>query len=363
VNAAEGRRPPSLDLLAATAALVDIPSVSHDEEAITGHLEDRLRAVPWLEVTRIGRNLVARTDLGRSQRLVLAGHTDTVPVNDNAGARIDGDVLHGLGSADMKGGLAVFLALAEQVPEPTCDVTYVFYECEEVAAVHNGLRRLLGERPDLLACDAAVLGEPTTSIIEAGCQGTLRAQLTLRGARAHTARPWMGRNAIHRLATVLDRLHTYEERRPVLDGCEYREAIQAVKVEGGVAGNVVPDAVTLTINHRFAPDRSVDDAVAHVRDVIGTDVLADDAEFTLVDAANAAAPSLRQPLLAGLADRVGAPPRAKLGWTDVAFFAAQGIPAVNFGPGDPTIAHTKGEHVHRHEIERAFDVLCDLLTS
>jgi succinyl-diaminopimelate desuccinylase len=350
------------DLLSATAALVDIASESHNETAITDHLEERLRAVPWLAVDRIENNLVARTRLGRSQRLVLAGHTDTVPANGNAKARIDGDILHGVGSADMKGGLAVFLALAETIESPTCDLTYVFYECEEVAAKFNGLKKLLAQRPELVAGDAAILGEPTTSIVEAGCQGTMRAQLTLRGARAHTARPWMGRNAIHRLGLVLERLQAYEGRRPEIDGCTFREAVQAVKVDGGVAGNVVPDAVMLTVNHRFAPDRSVAQAEAHLRSLIGDDVLADDASFEVVDAANAALPSLTHPLLASLRERSGAAPRAKLGWTDVAFFAAQGIPAVNFGPGDPTIAHTAGELVHREEIERAYRVLVDVVT-
>lgn len=362
MNAGPESSPP-YDLLAATASLVDIASESHNETVITDHLERRLRSIPWLEIHRIDNNLVARTHLRRSHRLVLAGHTDTVPANGNATARIDGDVLHGLGSADMKGGLAVFLALAETVSEPTCDLTYVFYECEEVAAKFNGLRTLLAQRSDLMAGDAAILGEPTNAIIEAGCQGTMRVTLTLHGTRAHTARPWMGRNAIHRLGIVLDRLHAYEGRQPVIDGCTFREAIQAVKVEGGVAGNVVPDRVSLTINHRFAPDRTIDDAEAHLRSVIGEDLLADDASLERVDAANAALPSLTHPLLKALKNRSGAAPRAKLGWTDVAFFAAQGIPAVNFGPGDPTIAHTAGERVHREEIEHAYRVLFDLVSN
>ncbi len=350
------------DLLQATAELVAIPSVSHHEEVIADHIEARLRAVSWLEVTRIDNNVVGRTNLGRAQRLILAGHSDTVPVNNNADARMEGDLLYGVGSTDMKGGLAVFLAIAETIAEPTVDLTFVFYECEEVASEFNGLCKLLAQRPDLVAGDAAILGEPTEAIIEAGCQGTMRAVLTLGGARAHTARPWMGRNAIHRMADVLTRLSAYEGRRPIIDGCEYREAIQATKVEGGVAGNVVPDRVQLTINHRFAPDRTPAEAEAHLRSVIGEDVLGDDAEFAITDCANAAAPSLTQSLLAGLANQVGVPPRAKLGWTDVAFFAAQGIPAVNFGPGDPTIAHTQGEFVRRDQIVRAYDVLVDLVT-
>jgi succinyl-diaminopimelate desuccinylase len=352
------------ELLELTATLVDIPSVSHDEEAITEWLEAELRAVPWLEVTRLERNLVARTNLGRSMRLVLAGHTDTVPVNGNDRARIDGETLWGLGSCDMKGGLAVQLELARTISEPAVDVTYLFYECEEVASEFNGLVKLLANRPDLLAGDAAILGEPTDARVEAGCQGTFRAAVRLVGERAHTARPWMGRNAIHRLGAVLDRLSSYEERRPVLNDCEFREALQAVGVKGGVAGNVVPDAAEVTINHRFAPDRSVDEAVAHVRGVL-EGVLDESGgdSFEVLDANAPAPPSLDHPLLASLVASTGKPARAKLGWTDVSFFAASGIPATNFGPGDPTLAHSRDERVERASIEQAYAALQRLLTA
>jgi succinyl-diaminopimelate desuccinylase len=351
----------AVDLLAATAALVNIASESHREREIADHIEARLRAVPWLTVDRVGDNVVARTTLGRGQRLILAGHTDTVPANNNAQARIDGDVLHGLGSADMKGGLAVFLHLAETVSTPSVDVTYVFYVCEEVASVHNGLRDLFAQRRSLLDGDAAILGEPTNAIIEAGCQGTMRVRLTLGGKRSHSARPWIGRNAIHRVGPVLERLHTATHREPVIDGCRYREAMQAVAIEGGVAGNVVPDRVTLTINHRFAPDLDRSGAEAQVRALIGDEILGDDATFEVVDVAEGAPPGLTHPLLARLRDLVGEAPIAKLGWTDVAFFAAHGIPAVNFGSGDPTIAHTAGEFVPRADIERVASVLLDLI--
>lgn len=344
------------DLLALTAELVDIPSVSHDERAITEHIEGMLRSAPWLTVERVEDNLVARTELGRSQRLVLAGHTDTVPVNDNAGARIEGDVLHGLGSCDMKSGVAVLLELARTVAEPVVDVTYIFYACEEVDARFNGVNRLFAERPDLVACDAAVLAEPTGACIEAGCQGTMRVEVTLTGERAHTARAWMGRNAIHRLGDVLSRAAAYEARQVVIDGCEFREGLQAVRVEGGVAGNVVPDRATVWLNHRFAPDRTPAEAEAHVRAVIG----AVDG-FEVVDMAPPAAPALTHPLLAALVGRTGRPPRAKLGWTDVGRFAAHGVPATNFGPGDPTLAHTKHEHVTRSDIETVHGVLRGLL--
>jgi succinyl-diaminopimelate desuccinylase len=350
-----------LDLFDLTASLVDIRSESHDERVLTDHLEGVLRdGAPWLELTRVGENLVARTTLGRARRLVIAGHTDTVPVNGNFPSRRDGDVLYGCGTSDMKAGLAVMVALALQVPEPLVDVSYVFYEAEEVAAVHNGLGRLFRERPDIVAGDVALLGEPTDGAIEAGCQGTLRVEVTFTGARAHTARPWMGRNAIHRAGAVLERLAAYEERQPVIDGCQYREALQAVRIEGGVAGNVVPDVCRLVINHRFAPDRTPAEAEAHVREVVGPLDAGDTFERT--DLSDGAAPSLTHPLLAALISRNALPVRAKLGWTDVARFAEHGIPAANFGPGDATLAHTRDECVHRAPIERTYDALVDLLT-
>ena len=267
VTATATERPP-VDLLALTARLVDVRSESHAEQELTDLLEAELsRHAPWLALDRVGCNLVARTTLGRDQRLVVAGHTDTVPVNGNLPSRQEGDVLWGCGTSDMKSGLAVMLALASSVPEPAVDVTWVFYEAEEVDARFNGLRRLFEERPDLLEGDVALLGEPTDGVIEAGCQGTMRMRIVLRGARAHTARPWMGRNAIHRVGGLLGDLDRYQERRPVIDGCEYREAVQAVRIEGGVAGNVVPDEVVLLVNHRFAPDRTPAQAEAHLREL------------------------------------------------------------------------------------------------
>ncbi|MCP5027270.1 MAG: succinyl-diaminopimelate desuccinylase [Actinomycetia bacterium] len=348
-------------MLALTAQLVDIPSVSFEEGPLVEFLEAELRAVPWLTVDRVGDNVVARTDLGRGQRLILAGHTDTVPVNGNAEARIEGDVLHGLGSTDMKGGLAVFFELARTLDRPVHDVTYVFYAREEVAAAHSGLGELFDRAPHLVHGDVALLGEPTQAVIEAGCQGTLRLKVALAGERAHTARAWMGHNAIHRLGRILAVLDDYEARRPVLDGCEYHEGLQAVFVEGGVAGNVVPDSATVTINHRFAPDRSAAEAEAHVRDLLAP-LLDDGDTVELTDCSAGAPPSLTHPLLATLIQRNGLEVRSKLGWTDVARFAERGIPAANFGPGDATIAHMAHEHVHRHEIEAAHTALVDLLT-
>jgi succinyl-diaminopimelate desuccinylase len=349
------------DLLARTAQLVDIPSVSHNEEVITDLIEAELRAVPWLTVDRVAHTVVARTSFGREQRLILAGHTDTVPPNGNERARLDGDVLWGLGSADMKSGVAVLLELATTMDAPAMDVTYIFYECEEVASEYSGLLKLEAERPDLLVGDAAVLAEPTGARVEAGCQGTLRIAVTMMGERAHTARPWMGRNAIHRLGAVLDLVAAYEERRPVLNGCEFREALQAVKVEGGVAGNVVPDRATVYLNHRFAPDRTAEEATEHVRSVVAPALEAGD-RFELLDSARPAPPALDHPIFARLVARVDGQPMAKLGWTDAAFFAARGTPATNFGPGDPNVAHNAAERVERHEIERVHAALAALLS-
>jgi succinyl-diaminopimelate desuccinylase len=352
------------DLLAETAVLVAVPSVSHSEHALAGHIEERLRTHPWLSVDRIGSNVIARTSLGAPSRIVLAGHLDTVPANGNAEPRVAGEVLWGLGSADMKGGLAVMLAVAAELQRPPVDVTYVFYSGEEVAREHNGLLEIASVAPHLLEGDAAVLGEPTCSRIEAGCQGVIRAEVELTGARAHTARPWMGINAIHRLAPLLERLRSYESRQPVIDGCRYREAVQAVHVGGGVAGNVVPDRAVLSINHRFAPDRDASAAEAWLRDWLRPvmDEAAGD-HMAVVDFSPAASPALDQAHLSALLQASGHPPRAKLGWTDVAFFAERGVPAVNFGPGDPELAHTADERVTRDELDRAYATLMAVLSS
>ena len=347
------------DLLALTAELVDIPSVSFGEAELVTHLEAELRAVPGLTVDRIGDNLVARTNLGRDHRLVLGGHTDTVP-GDTSGSRIEGDTLWGLGAADMKGGLAVMLELARTVIEPAVDVTWVFYAREEVATIHNGLREVFAEAPELLVGEVAILGEPTGGTIEAGCQGTMRFEVTLAGIRAHTARPWMGRNAIHRLGALLGTVADYQHREPVIEGCRYREALQAVHVEGGMAGNVVPDSAMVRINHRYAPDRTGSEAEAHVRAVLAQH-LDDGDEVVLVDHSPAATPGMSHPLLQRLAADGGLEVRAKLGWTDVAFFSAHGVPAVNLGPGEPTLAHSADERVERSSVESCHAVLHHLL--
>jgi succinyl-diaminopimelate desuccinylase len=327
-------------------------------------VEARLRAVGALRVDRLRANVVARTNLGRGRRVLLAGHLDTVPANGNQAARIDGDMVWGLGAADMKGGLAVMLGLAERAPleEMSTDVTWVFYAAEEVARADNGLLDIERTRPELLSADAAILGEPTGSVVEAGCQGVLKLEVTVTGRRAHTARPWMGVNALHRLGPILDRVAAFEPREPVVDGCRYREALQAVAVSGGVAANVVPDLAILTVNHRFAPDRDAAAAEGAVRALIEPllDVTGGDG-ISVVDQSPAAPPALEHPVLARLLAASGSAPRAKLGWTDAAFFAERGIPAANFGPGDPELAHTADERVTGAALERSFDSLVAVL--
>jgi len=357
---------PPVDLLALTGDLINITSVSFEEQVLVAHLEEQLRAIPWLETHRIGDNLVARTNLGHAHRILIGGHSDTVPVNGANNVAVfeprsgHGETVRGLGASDMKGGVAVIMALAAAISEPAVDVTYLIYAREEVAAQHNGLAEVQRLAPELLDADVAILGEPTCALLEAGCQGTMRMVLSLKGARAHTARAWMGRNAIHRLGTVLAAIDAYEARTPTIDGCTYHEAVQAVFVDGGVAGNVVPDEVTLTVGHRFAPDRTPAEAEAFLRSILEPHMEEGDT-LELTDMSPPAAPSLTHPLLSSLVNRNQLTVKAKLGWTDVAFFYARGVPAANFGPGDPTLAHTAGEWVSRDSVESAWASLSDLL--
>jgi len=346
------------DLLAATTELMAVPSVSGDEAAIATLVEDRLATIGWLSVERVGDNVVARTTLSRPQRLVVAGHLDTVPPGDNERPRMDGDIVWGVGASDMKGGLAVMLELAATMREPALDVTWCFYAREEIDRDRSGLLELWQDRPELLAGDAAVLGEPTNGLVEAGCQGTLRVRITLHGVRAHSARPFTGRNAIHRLAPLLQRVADWPGREVTLDGCRYAEQLQVVGVEGGVASNVVPDRARVTLNHRYAPDRQWAEAEAILHELLDPTLeLGDGDTWELLDAGDGAPPSLGHPVLKALVEKSGAPPKAKVGWTDVASFWAHGVPAANFGPGDPLLAHHPDERVARSQLDRTRTVL------
>jgi succinyl-diaminopimelate desuccinylase len=334
------------DAVTLTEQLVNLESVSRNEEAIADAVEAALQPLDHLKVSRLGNTVVARTDLARGERVLIAGHLDTVPVNHNLPARRDGQILHGLGTCDMKGGDAVMLRIAATVPEPSRDVTFVFYEGEEIEGEFNGLR-LLGESdPALLAADFAILMEPSNAIVEAGCQGTLRVEVRTTGERSHSARSWKGVNAIHKAGEVLDRLNGYEARRPVIDGLEYHEGLNAVVIRGGVAGNVIPDECVVEVNYRFAPDRSEAEAEQFVREFFaGFDI-------EITDSAPGALPGLEVPAAKAFVEAVGGEVNPKFGWTDVSRFSALGVPAVNFGPGDPMFAHKQDEHVPVEHIER-----------
>ncbi|WP_137725296.1 succinyl-diaminopimelate desuccinylase [Prescottella subtropica] len=347
-----------------TAALVDIPSVSRDEGVIADVVEAALREqTTGFEVIRSGNAVLARTNRGLPSRVMLAGHLDTVPIADNVPSRrtVDerGDLLHGCGTVDMKSGDAVFLHLAATVSDLAHDLTLVFYDCEEIAAQYNGLGRIERDLPEWLRADVAILGEPTAGFIEAGCQGTLRVRLTASGTRAHSARSWLGDNAIHKFAPVLERLAAYESRSVDIDGCVYREGLSAVRISGGIAGNVVPDAAEMDVNFRFAPDRSVEQAIAHVREVFDGLGLG----FEVTDSSAGALPGLANPAAAALIEAAGGQYRAKYGWTDVSRFSALGIPAVNYGPGDPNLAHKRDEHVPVGQITDVTAVLRGYLSA
>ncbi len=327
------------DVVALTEAVVGIESVSRNEQALADAIEEALGGIAHLEVTRLGHSLVARTNLGRPERVVIAGHIDTVPLNRNLPVRNDGERLHGLGTCDMKGGVAVALRLAQTIPDPNRDVTFVFYEAEEIDDIYNGLGLIAKERPDLVEADFAILMEPSDAVVEAGCQGTLRVDVTVRGERAHSARSWRGENAIHGAGEILRRLREYDARKPVIDGLEYHEGLNAVQISGGVATNVLPDECVVTVNYRFAPDRSEAEALVFVREFF------DGFEVVVTDSAPGALPGLGVPAAKAFIDAVGGTVNPKFGWTDVARFTGLGIPAVNFGPGDPMLAHKQEEFV------------------
>ena len=331
-----------------TRALCDVESVSGGEKPLADAIEHAVRAFPHLEVTRIGNCVIARTDRGRPRRVAIAGHIDTVPVNGNLPTRAETlggvDYLWGRGTVDMKSGVAVQLVLAAELDDPRYDVTWLWYDNEEVSSDRNGLRRLADERPDLLQADFAVLGEPTGAEVEGGCNGTLRVDVRTSGLRAHSARPWVGDNAIHKAAPILQTLAEYQPREVEVEGLRYREALNAVLISGGVATNVIPDECVVHVNYRFAPSRTGEEAVDHVTELFG------EQQVTVVDLAEGARPGLDTEFAREFLSAVGATAKPKYGWTDVARFAALGIPAVNYGPGDPLKAHADDERVALSEI-------------
>ncbi|WP_120337634.1 succinyl-diaminopimelate desuccinylase [Cryobacterium soli] len=344
-----------------TRAICDVESVSGNETPLADAIATALAGSAHLEVIRDGDTIVARTTLGRAQRVVIAGHIDTVPLNDNLPTRyetVDGvDYLWGRGTVDMKAGVAVQLKLAAELTDPSVDVTWMWYDHEEVNADLNGLGRLAANRPDLFEGDFAILGEPSNSQVEGGCNGNVRIEVRTFGTRAHSARAWVGENAIHKAAPILDILAAYTPREVEVEGLVYREGLNAVGISGGIAGNVIPDECMVHVNYRFAPSRTAAEAVAHLEELFaGFDI-------TVVDLAEGARPGLDAPLAIKFLDAVGAEPRPKYGWTDVARFSALGIPAVNYGPGDPLKAHADDERVALSQITDCEDSLRAWLTA
>lgn len=348
----------SVDL---TRAICDIPSVSGEEKSLADAIEAAMTPLEHLDVFRHGNTIVARTDRGRAQRVAIAGHIDTVPINANLPTRdieIDGvPYLWGRGTVDMKAGTAVQLKLAAELTDPAIDITWMWYDNEEIEASKNGLGLLAAVRPDLFEADFAILGEPSNGEVEGGCNGTLRALVRTSGVRAHSARAWIGENAIHRAAPILTRLAEYRAKEVLVEGLLYRESLSAVRIAGGVAGNVIPDACEVEVNYRFAPSKSAADAEAHLRGVLaGFDI-------EITDAAEGARPGLDAEIAKQFVAAVGAEPRPKYGWTDVARFSALGIPAVNYGPGDPHLAHHDEERVPLAQIDAVERGLRAWLTS
>jgi len=329
----------SLDAVQLTRVLCDIESVSGDEQTLADAIEVFLRSCPHLDVERDGNAVVARTNLGRVHRVVIAGHIDTVPIHDNLPTRVDADHLWGRGTVDMKAGVAVHLRLAKDLVDPVHDITWIFYDLEEVEATRNGLGRLARNRPELLAGDFAILGEPSNAIIEGGCNGTMRATISTAGVRAHSARAWMGSNAIHAAHVILERLAAFEPPTVTVDGLDYREGLNAVGIRGGVAGNVIPDECVVEVNYRFAPSTTEVEAATAITDMFP------EFEVVVTDSAAGARPGADSALAQGFIAAVGGHIAPKFGWTDVARFMALGIPAVNFGPGDPALAHADDERV------------------
>lgn len=339
-----------------TLDLVNISSVSKDEKPIADLIEEALIKLSHLKITRVNNSIVAQTNFGNKQRVVIAGHIDTVPANNNFPGKINDSEVVGLGSVDMKSGIAVALKLASEITSSNFDITYLFYESEEIETKFNGLELITKQQKNLLDCDFAILMEPTNGILEVGCQGSLRFEVSTSGKRSHSARWWNGENAIHKTNKILEILNTYKSREPEIDGFKFREGLQAVKINGGIAGNVVPDLVSVSINHRFAPDTTIDQATSNMKNLFK------DFNFHLSDAANAAPTGLNNPVIKDFVSSIGKNIAPKFGWTDVARFASAGIPAINFGPGDPNLAHHPEEKVLITQINDVYKSLKIWLT-
>ncbi|HVR33556.1 MAG TPA: succinyl-diaminopimelate desuccinylase [Acidimicrobiia bacterium] len=342
-------------LVETAAWLVDIPSVTGDETAIVEAVAGRLEG---MDEHRIGRSLVVGRPTG-GPMILLVGHLDTVPYQGQGPATIVDGKLHGLGAADMKGGLAVIIHLLEDrdVVAGPYSVVGIFYDGEEGPADGNGLGPLLDGTGWLTDAEFAVVLEPSDGQIQVGCNGSINAAVTFSGRSSHSARPWWGENAVTKAGEWLAEMHLREPEPHFIDGLEYREVMSVTMAAGGIARNVIPDRFELNLNYRFSPDRSVDDAIAVVHQAAtGAD------SVDIVDVAPAGPVSVSHPFVGRLAAAAGAELAAKQGWTDVARLGEYGIPAVNFGPGQASEAHQRDEYVAMSQIEETFTALRRALT-
>jgi succinyl-diaminopimelate desuccinylase len=350
------------ELVALTARLVDVPSVSGNESAIADLVVAELRPeCPPCDLVRSGNNVILRGP-ARPDRpsIVLAGHLDTVPAAGNEKSRLRGELLYGLGASDMKAGLAVMLALARTVDwvQARANLTFVFYDCEEIALERNGLRKLFPDFPWLAQQELAILLEPTDNAVELGCLGTLNARITALGRSAHSARPWQGENAIYKAVPFLARFASLAPRPIEVSGVTFQETFQITLAEGGRAKNVVPDRFVLNVNYRYAPTRTSAEAVAELRAMVPPGF-----EFDVVDVAPPGVVRADHPLVQDLLGRFRLERRAKQAWTDVAQFTERGVAAVNFGPGVPAQAHQADEHVPVENLMRSYEVLHTFVTA
>jgi succinyl-diaminopimelate desuccinylase len=336
------------------AWLIDIPSVTGDEVALREAVAQRLG---HLDPRQIGNSLVVGLRTGRPL-VVLYGHLDTVPVQGNLPARIAGDRVHGLGASDMKSGLAVMMGLLEDpaVVSGPFDVMGVFYDAEEGPADGNGLERVLDETPALGAAEFSIVLEPTDGELQLGCQGAINATVEFHGTAAHSARPWLGENAITKAADWLAEIERRAWRDVSVAGLTFKETFAVTTAAGGVARNVIPARFTLNLNHRFPPDRTMAEAEELVRRVCAP---ADHVE--IVDRAPAAPIPEGNPHLDRLRSLVEVV-AAKTAWTDVARLTARGLAAVNYGPGEVALAHRADESVSIAAMERCRAVLGRFLT-
>jgi len=340
-----------------TLALVDVPSVSREEARLAELVAGSVPRAVFAERHADGEGFYYATARrpGHPQ-VLLAGHLDTIPPQDNLPGRIEDGWVVGLGATDMKGGLAVMLELADWIaheqPERDLDVGLLFFTREELPVAESPLPAVFAACPELRDTDLAIVLEPTDNTIQAGCLGNLNATLEFRGVSAHSARPWLGVNAI---AIAVDALHPLTRVPPApveVEGLTFVEVLTVTRIEGGIADNVVPDLVSCRLNYRFAPTRTVDEAAYRLAELIGPV-----GELEVTSASPAGRVAVRSPVVGRLREAGGFAVEPKQAWTPVAQFSEEGVDAVNLGPGATRYAHTRDERVAIVELARTYDAL------